>query len=356
MNKKKLIAIGGSILLLIGLVAVILTNRSTTSAPNILGAWYSTGAEAETLTFYDNNTCTSSIHFTAGTYDFPDNTHVEVKSSDGTYTLALTLEIDEDDTVTALTNDDLRFIRDQQEATQTAERKYATEYATYNAEEAFPKILQADTWSYADGKNSETLSFEPTQVTLSWKDDSGEHTYTWYWSYLSVKAEQDGKPIEIKLKLTAADETPFSMDRTTGMIYLYTDGDDGFSVTSDLFPSASGQPNEGTQLKWQQARNDKTLAAADDSSKEGEITTISPEGYTDGSYAATDDPFSDTFVEPKPGDIDPATNKKIQTYVRTIVGDTCTITIVYADGTKSTETINKDIQVSPEKIDVNYGE
>lgn len=56
------------------------------------------------------------------------------------------------------------------------------------------------------------------------------------------------------------------------------------------------------------------------------------------------------------GDIDPATNKKIQTYVRTIVGDTCTITIVYADGTKSTETINKDIQVSPEKIDVNYGE
>ena len=37
MNKKKLIAIGGSILLLIGLVAVILTNRSTTSAPNILG-------------------------------------------------------------------------------------------------------------------------------------------------------------------------------------------------------------------------------------------------------------------------------------------------------------------------------
>ena len=95
MNKKKLIAIGGSILLLIGLVAVILTNRSTTSAPNILGAWYSTGAEAETLTFYDNNTCTSSIHFTAGTYDFPDNTHVEVKSSDGTYTLALTLEIEE---------------------------------------------------------------------------------------------------------------------------------------------------------------------------------------------------------------------------------------------------------------------
>ena len=171
-----------------------------------------------------------------------------------------------------------------------------------------------------------------------------------------IKAEQDGKPIEIKLKLTAADEAPFSMDRTTGMIYLYTDGDDGFSVTSDLFPSASGQPNEGTQLKWQQARNDKTLAAADDSSKEGEITTISPEGYTDGSYAATDDPFSDTFVEPKPGDIDPATNKKIQTYVRTIVGDTCTITIVYADGTKSTETINKDIQVSPEKIDVNYGE
>ena len=57
------------------------------------------------------------------------------------------------------------------------------------------------------------------------------------------------------------------LDRTTGMIYLYTDGDDGFSVTSDLFPSASGQPNEGTQLKWQQARNDKTLAAADDSSK-----------------------------------------------------------------------------------------
>lgn len=38
MNKKKLIAIGGSILLLIGLVTVILTNRSTTSAPNILGA------------------------------------------------------------------------------------------------------------------------------------------------------------------------------------------------------------------------------------------------------------------------------------------------------------------------------
>ncbi len=57
---------------------------------------------------------------------------------------------------------------------------------------------------------AKTLSFEPTQVTLSWKDDSGEHTYTWYWSYLSVKAEQDGKPIEIKLKLTAADEAPFS--------------------------------------------------------------------------------------------------------------------------------------------------
>lgn len=55
MNKKKLIAIGGSILLLIGLVAVILTNRSTTSAPNILGAWYSTGAEAYTLTFFYYN-------------------------------------------------------------------------------------------------------------------------------------------------------------------------------------------------------------------------------------------------------------------------------------------------------------
>ncbi len=167
MNKKKLIAIGGSILLLIGLVAVILTNRSTTSAPNILGTWYSTGAEAETLTFYDNDTCASSIHFTAGTYDFPDETHVKVKSSDGTYTFTLTLETDNNDAVTALTNNDLHFIRDQQEATQTAERKYATEYATYNAEEAFPKILQADTWSYADGKNGETLSFDPTQVTPS---------------------------------------------------------------------------------------------------------------------------------------------------------------------------------------------
>lgn len=278
MNKKKLIAIGGSILVLIGLIVVILTNRSTASAPNILGAWYSTGADAETLTFYDNGTCTSSIYFTAGTYNFSDETHVEIKSSDDTYTITLTVETDENNDVTALANDDLHYIRDQQVATQTAERKYTTEYATYNAEEAFPRILQADTWAYDDGKNGETLSFDPTQVTLTWKGSSGEQTCTWYWSYLSVKAEQDGKPIEIKLKLSAKGEVPLTMERTTGMIYLYTDGDDGFSITSDLFPSASGQPAEGTQLKWQQDRNDKTLAAADDSNKEGEITTISPEG------------------------------------------------------------------------------
>lgn len=87
---------------------------------------------------------------------------------------------------------------------------------------------------------------------------------------------------------------------------------------------------------------------------EGENFTYSPNGYTADSYAATDDPFSDSFIEPEAGSIDPETDKKIKTYSRVISGDTCTITYIYDDDTKRTETTKREIAISPERINVNY--
>ena len=355
MSKKKFIAIGAAVFLLVALVLVLIFGRDQSAAnPSILGSWYSTSADAETLTFYDNDTCTSSLHFSAGTYSFPDPEHVSIASSDGTYALTLTVEKDENDSVARLTSTSVSYVRDQESATQEADTTYTSSYATYNAQQAFPKILQADAWHCDGSKNNETLTFDPTHVVLSWEDGSETYTAKWSWIYLSVKAEQDGKPVEVRMQLTPA-ETDISLDRDTGTVYLYTsDAENGFYITSDLFPTAAGQPAEDELLTWRQPTSDETLQAADDSSTEGENITISHDGYIADSYAATDDPFSDSFVEPEAGSIDPETNKKIKTYTRVVSGDTCTITYVYDDDTSRTETIQREIAISPGRVNVNY--
>ena len=355
MSKEKIILIAAGVVLLVALVLALIFGRDQSVAnPNILGAWYSTSADADPLTFYDNDTCTSSIHFSAGTYGFPDPDHVSIASSDGTYTLTLTIEKDENESVTRLTSGSISYVRDQEMATQETDTTYTTSLATYNAQQAFPKILQADAWHCDGSKYNETLTFDPTHVALSWEDGSETHTATWSWIYLSVKAEQDGKPVEVRMQLTPA-ETDITLDRDTGTVYLYTsDTENGFYITSDLFPTAAGQPAENELVTWRQPTTDETLQAADDSSTEGENFTYSPDGYTADSYAATDDPFSDSFIEPEAGSIDPETDKKIKTYSRVISGDTCTITYIYDDDTKRTETIEREITISPERVNVDY--
>ena len=160
-------------------------------------------------------------------------------------------------------------------ATQETDTTYTTSYATYNAQQAFPKILQADAWHCDGSKYNETLTFDPTHVALSWEDGSETHTATWSWIYLSVKAEQDGKPVEVRMQLTPA-ETDITLDRDTGTVYLYTsDTENGFYITSDLFPTAAGQPAENELVTWRQPTTDETLQAADDSSTEGK-TSLTP--------------------------------------------------------------------------------
>lgn len=355
MNKKKIIAVAVAVILLLILVLLIIFGRDQSAAnPNILGAWYSTSADAETLTFYDNNTCTSSLHFSAGTYSFPDSDHVSIASSDETYSLTLTIEKDENESVSRLTSDSISYIRDQTSATEEADTTYTNSYATYNAQQAFPKILQADVWHCDGSENNETLTFDPTHVVMSWEDGSETHTAKWSWIYLSINAEQDGKPVEVRMQLTPA-ETDISLDRDTGTVYLYTsDAENGFYITSDLFPTSAGQPAETDLITWRQQPSNETLQAADDSSTEGENITISSDGYIADSYAATDDPFSDSFIEPKAGSVDPETNKAIKTYTRVVSGDTCTITYVYDDDTTRTETIERKIAISPERVNVDY--
>ncbi len=357
LKKRRILFAVITALLIVAISVVIVLSRTPKESihvPNILGAWYSTDGTDETIMFYDDYDCVSSLADTEWSYTILDSEHVEITKDDKTSTTFQIILDDDTEKAVRLTSGDQSYIRDPDQAAAEAKETGSESYAEYNIEIALPKILQADVWTLDGGQNNETLQFEPDRVHLTWNTGNTTHSRSWAWTYLDIFADQDvDKPISIKMQLTSLE----SDAQSTDMLYLYTnDSENGFRFESTLFSDTTD-----TVQCWTQAASEQTLTAADDSNQEGENVIIAGSGgagapttYSDSYDVAADDPFSESFVEPKPGDIDPETGKKIKTYVRMVSGDTCTITIVYDDDTSSTQTIEKQVNVDRQKVDISY--
>lgn len=359
MNKKKIGIIIGILLFVVIVILTIFLNHkksedSEIEASDVTGVWYSETAEVDEFAISEEGVYSSSTLFSYGTYSFTAEGKLRIEESDSGNAYTFDVETDSNGTAIRLvsTSDiiSVSYVRDRAEAAQVSADEGTTEYATKSAEIAVPQILATGSWTLSDATNGERLTFDISKVSLSWTDAGETKTAQWSLVYKAFKVNNVKKPVETEIELLPINDIANSFGGTlTGYVYLDTSDTEKYSFTSSVFPTSSGLSNK--DLLWEQAINDDLLAAADDSYKGGESVIIA----TDGTYnTATEDPFSNSFIEPEIGSVDPETDKVIDVYSRIVSGDYCYINITYTDGTTSKKTIQRQVQVAPQQVDIDY--
>lgn len=361
-SKQKIVIAGGlALTIIIAITLMVVFGREKPQEnPGILGTWYAdTLSGDDVLIFNEDGTYTSETQFDKGEYSFDEEGVLQL-SNEGSICCKLSIEVKEEKVV-CLFDENISYYRTEAEAKSERQETELMGYEDAAAEKIAP-ILQTGEWTLQNG--TDRLVFEDNTLSLM-LEDGETRKFTIRYSDAAV----NGNLSKITVEIHADKKSDIKLNENKGVITM-TQTASTFLLQSAVLPTLEGQ----RETIWTQEVTDELVSSADDSNLEGELVYISPEDYNpsaEGQGAEIDspgstfyenlqeDPFSDYFDEPKPGDVDSKEDKVIKEYKRTLSADGSAVTIlfVYEDDTTRSETITRSVDYgSKQKIEIDYGD